>query len=393
MNKETVHYYLLAILSAIFITGNMGARVLVPLLSNKLQVSPTEIGIIVALYSFFPLILVISMGKWVDRIGAKIPILLSSFVGSIVLFVPFYMEDIVGIYILQIVSGLSQTLFAVAAQNYMGNHEYEKQRERNITMFSIGVATGSFIGPLIGGILSERDGYGYSFVFLGIFSLISVVMALFLINIKTKTVNVNTQKEKKHSIDLLKIRNIRKAFLISALILLGKDLYITYFPLLALEFGFTNKTIGLIVSIHSIAGILIRWMMPLLLNKYGRNTVIFSSIMISGIIFFSLPFFHIFIFALLSSFLLGMGLGMGQPLSITTTILSLPKDRVGEGLGLRLSFNRLTQVITPAIFGKVADLTSFSVVFWIVGFLIFIGSMGTKMDIQKDYKKTQTPIS
>lgn len=88
------------------------------------------------------------------------------------------------------------------------------------------------------------------------------------------------------------------------------------------------------------------------------------------------------------SFILGMGLGIGQPLSISTTILSLPKNRVGEGLGLRLSVNRLTQVVGPITFGAVANLLGYSAVFWIVGGVIFFGSFKTKIKIDSEALNT-----
>ncbi|CAM5186084.1 hypothetical protein UACE39S_04424 [Ureibacillus acetophenoni] len=65
---------------------------------------------------------------------------------------------------------------------------------------------------------------------------------------------------------------------------------------------------------------------------------------------------------------------LGQPLSISATIQYLPKHRVGEGLGLRLSANRLTQLLSPLLVGGIAELVSMKGIFYLVGFILCVGS-------------------
>lgn len=49
---------------------------------------------------------------------------------------------------------------------------------------------------------------------------------------------------------------------------------------------------------------------------------------------------------------MGLGLGCGQPLTITLSYNYSPPGRAGEALGLRLTVNKFTQVLVPVLFGS-----------------------------------------
>jgi predicted MFS family arabinose efflux permease len=376
---------LLSLVSGIFMGGIMGTRPLVPLLSNHLGATHLEIGIIVSFFSLLPLLFIVPLGRWVDRIGTKTPLILSSLLGSMGLMIPYFLESLSGIYTSQLISGLSQTIYVVAAQSFVGAMSEKGTGEINVTRFSIGVAIGSFIGPLVGGLLSDHWGYPFAFGVLGAIALSSALLAFFFFHQESSVppsdpkLIPNTSSTKPRTLDLLKSTNIRRAIMISALVLLGKDMYLAYFPLLAASAGVSTTKIGLMVSINALAAILIRWFMPRLIESFTRNRVIIGSIFMSGLLFTLFPFFQNEWVLIGLSFTLGFGLGIGQPLSISTTLQFLPKDRVGEGLGLRLSINRLTQATGPALFGMLSQLFSLSSIFWLVGFIMMIGCMKTRI--------------
>lgn len=372
--------YLIMIISVFFMTGMLGTRPLVPLFSHELGASPAHIGFIVGLFGILPFVLAIKLGVVVDKVGTKIPIILSALISSLALFIPYWLDSLIGIYLSQFVGGISQTMFVVALQSYSGSTTSELQRETNIMRFSIGAALGSFLGPLMGGFLADRFGYPAAFGMLASISLISVLFSMTVIepmnkNSKQKQLN----RSLKQSLGLLKINNIKRTLLISILVLLGKDIYTAYFPLLATEYGIQSTEIGIIIAFHAGAGILIRWMIPPLVERFGKNGLILSSILVAGSFFLILPIFQGELLLGIVSFFLGLGLGIGQPLSISATISALPKDRVGEGLGLRLSANRFTQISAPLLFGVIAELISIASVFWIVGVIVLFGSLKTKI--------------
>ncbi|MDM5225203.1 MFS transporter [Cytobacillus sp. NJ13] len=380
--------HLITIITFLIMIGIMGTRPLISLLSNDLNATPIEIGIIIALFPLLPTFFAIKIGYYVDWVGYKKPIIFSTILCTCSLIIPMFFVSLTAVYISQLAAGIGQTIFVVSAQAMAGQLSTEEStREKYIMKFSIGVALGSFIGPLAGGIIGEKYGYPFAIGTLGSIGFMSVILSIFL---RGKIESLENKFKKKNnildSVKLLKNPNLRKAFLVSIFVLLGKDIYTAYFPLLALEFELTVSAIGVIISINAIAGILIRWSLPFLLRTSSRNTIAISSIILSGMCFLLLPFFNSISVLSLFSFILGIGLGLGQPLSISTTINYLPNEKVGEGLGLRLTANRLTQMSAPVIFGAIADFISMSAVFWIVGGILLLG--GRKTSLVEGKKET-----
>jgi MFS family permease len=95
-----------------------------------------------------------------------------------------------------------------------------------------------------------------------------------------------------------------------------------------------------------------------------------------------IPFSEQVAFWMILSFLLGIGLGIGQPLSISTTITYSPEHRIAEVLGLRLSFNRLTQVLAPLILGGLSGIIGIHAVFWLIGAILIYGSKKTYIKVE-----------
>ncbi|WP_396122035.1 MFS transporter [Caldibacillus thermoamylovorans] len=180
------------------------------------------------------------------------------------------------------------------------------------------------------------------------------------------------------SVRLLKIPVLRKALISSALVLYSKDIFVAYFPIFAKEYDIPTSSIGWIIAIQGFAIILVRFFLNALTEKLGRDRVLIISVFIAGISFLFIPFTeNIFILGALSA-LIGLGLGCGQPLSMTTTFNASPKSRTGEVLGLLLASNRLSQLIAPAFFGLVGSWLGIFSVFFISGTFLIGGLFAIK---------------
>jgi len=158
---------------------------------------------------------------------------------------------------------------------YVSLFHQAKIREFHVFLFIIGVAIGSFGGPLFSGIISQQKGYTLTFCILGVLLFVSICPVLFLSVKEKSNKSIKDSKIDTSVIGFLKQPGLRKAFLISALVLLGKEMYIAYFPLLAAEKEISNALIGLIVSINAGAGVLIRLLLPVTAQKCNRFKFIF----------------------------------------------------------------------------------------------------------------------
>src|SRR5690606_31647506 len=72
---------------------------------------------------------------------------------------------------------------------------------------------------------------------------------------------------------------------------------------------------------------------------------------------------------------IGLGLGLGQPLTMAWVAARAPKAMRGLALGIRLSGNRLGQLVLPAAAGLVFDALGMEAMFWSVGALLAISAV------------------
>jgi len=375
MKKDWNKFYVL-IGTSFFTLSIAGTRPLVPLFSKELGANNAEIGLIVTMFSLVPLFISITLGKIIDRRGTKIPLLVSILIGFVSLFIPFLFQNLLGVYVSQLLAGVSQLLFVLSIQSLAGQSTEITVSETYIATFSIGVALGGFIGPIISGILSDMYRYPFAILVSGLLILLALPFSLNLKHndVKKEKTECQSETEFAKSFELLKNSNIRNAIIVSGVLLLGKDMYIAFFPLLAEEQGISNAFIGIIISINALGGVLIRLLLPVILKYYNNASIITISLLFVGVFYLMNPFISSFILLCTCSFLLGLFLGIGQPLSIAATIQSLPTSRIGEGLGLRLSFNKLTQVVAPVILGGVSHVFGIISLFFLTGFTVLVGA-------------------
>jgi MFS family permease len=76
----------------------------------------------------------------------------------------------------------------------------------------------------------------------------------------------------------------------------------------------------------------------------------------------------------LCSILIGMALGLVQPMVMSMLHQITPKHRHGEALAVRLILINLSSVGMPMLFGAVGGVLGASGVFWAMGTIVGLGS-------------------
>ena len=85
---------------------------------------------------------------------------------------------------------------------------------------------------------------------------------------------------------------------------------------------------------------------------------------------------------LLAAFLLGLGLGSAQPLTIMLTYHHAPPGRSGEALGMRLTVNKITQISIPLVFGGIGASFGLFPVFWANAAFLLAGGIVSLKDFR-----------
>ncbi|WP_453990586.1 MFS transporter [Bacillus nitroreducens] len=368
--------WIVIIISTVFQTTLNTTRPIITLYASEMGANTFDIGILTAAFAFFPLIFAIYAGRVADKVGDRLPVFLGLIGISIGMILPYSFPSLISLFISQLIVGTAAVFITVSLQNILGNIATEDKRDQYYSLWGIATALGAVIGPIFGGYLGEHISYSSVFFASICLTVIPIFMTLFIPVLRRRQPK---QKMKiAASVGLLKMPLLRKALISSALVLYSKDIFIAYFPLFAKQYGISTSTIGWIISIQGLAMIVVRVFLPLLAEKLGRDYVLMASVFMAGISFLLVPFTgNVIILGILSA-LMGLGLGCGQPLSMTTTYNASPKSRTGEVLGLRLASNRLSQLIAPVFFGVVGSWAGIFSVFFISGTFLLGGLFAIK---------------
>jgi len=372
--------YIFYICQTIFSTVLLGSRPIISLYSHSLGANEAVIGLLVSVFAFIPMIFAIRVGKWLDVFGARKLTIIGGLGMGLAFVAPFIFQTILSLFVSQLIIGISHLAVLVSLQKTVGNHPGD--RDKLMATFSLCGSLGDLIGPLISGYIFQYFGVKYYFGLAVFLVLIAVGLANTVKNDKwsmKKTLEQNMRSNKESTWKLLKHKNLRKAVIISGLVLYSKDLFVAYFPIYGSQIGLAASEIGLLLSIMATAAFTVRAVQFKLVHKFGRGKVILFTLFVSGVSFILIPFITKIILLGVLVIILGAGLGLGQPISLVYALNASPADRQGEVLGLRLTFNRGSQFVAPFIFGSVGTFFGLSPVFWLSGLVLMIGAKYTQM--------------
>jgi MFS family permease len=350
-----------------------GSRVLMSLFAIQLGAGAFEIGILIALSSVFQLFLGIPAGQASDRFGFRLPMLLGSVGGSAAMIVPYLLPTLPGIYISRALTGMTFIFFAIAVQTLAASLGGADKRAANLTTFSLGQAIAGLLGPVLIGFAIDRVGHSASYLGIALLALLPAAAMLAFPNIIPPARPKHRDEKHGNVFALLKLVPLRRALLTGAIVFAGGDLLSFYVPIYGASIGLSATMIGIILGAHSAAAFVVRLIMPVLLKRMSAERVLCLSLVAAGLTYLLIPLFENAWILVAVSFLLGLGLGCGQPLTMMLIYERTPQGRAGEAMGLRMSINKIIQIGVPLGFGYLGSVFGLKAVFWTTAALLFGG--------------------
>jgi MFS family permease len=329
------------------------SKVGVALFGIELGANPLEIGALVALYSLFPMLLALHLGRLADRFGMRLPMLCGSLGMAGGLAVPWLWPALPGLYLSAAVIGASHVFYHVSIQSLVGQLSSPEDRTRNFTTYALVLSVGGFLGPLAAGFGIDAFGHGRAYLALTVVPLLAVlILSRRGQNLPAPRASVDGASVR-NAMDLWRLPELRRVFLTSAVVLTGIDLYQFYLPIYGRSVGLSASVIGAVLSMFSAASFLVRSVMPPLVRRLGEEGLLRHALAVGAIGFLALPLVGNAWFLGAVSFIVGLGLGCGQPVSTILVYARSPEGRSGEALGLRIAVNNFIHIAVPLAFGTV----------------------------------------
>ena len=153
---------------------------------------------------------------------------------------------------------------------------------------------------------------------------------------------------------LLRLPGLVRALLISCVVLSAVDITLVYLPALGADRGLAAGFVGLLLTLRAVASMTSRLFLGRLVGWVGRRRLMIVSVALSAVSMavVAAPLPPVAMAAVVV--LLGLGLGVGQPLTMSWLAEVAPPGLRGRAMSLRLTGNRLGQVLIPSAVGLVA---------------------------------------
>jgi MFS family permease len=174
---------------------------------------------------------------------------------------------------------------------------------------------------------------------------------------------------------LLAEPNIGKTLATSSMLSTGNNLYKIYLPVYARSVGLSASSIGTVLAISAVAEFMVQLMLPRLVARFKEEKVLATTLYVSAASLLLIPFFESAVVLALISFVFGLGMGCSGPVVNMLMFGNAPKGRSGEALGLKITVNHLTKMISPVLFGALGSAFGLNPMFWLNAVMLAAGGV------------------
>ena len=359
----------------------VGARMTTVLFALELGASEAAVGILMSLFALLPMLLSVSAGRLIDRVGPRRPLSVSLAVLAVSAALPFAVPGLATLYVSTTLLGVSFMYVHIAMNSVFGAHGSPEERAVNFSWLALGFAISNSIGPLVAGYAIDGFGHAPAFVILSLFPAIGLA----LLSLRKRPLPRPDQgplARRTGVLDLLRIPGLRHTFWVSLLLATGWDLFTFLTPLYGARLGLSAAAIGVILSTFAVATLTVRIAMPVLIKKLRQWVIIFAALAISGACYVLFPFAQSVPPLMALSFVLGLGLGSAQPVIMSLLYAASPPGRQGEAVGVRTSLLNGSHTLIPLASGAASSAVGMAPVFWVLAACLLGGAWFARRQVK-----------
>ena len=129
------------------------------------------------------------------------------------------------------------------------------------------------------------------------------------------------------------------------------DLQNFMFPFYGHAIGLSAAEIGWLIGVFYAATFIVRFFIAFIAKHVSERQFLTGTMLLGGAAYFAFPFFETLTPLFVVAFVLGLGLGASQPNVMSLLHSVVPKGRVGEALGVRVTILMGCHVFLPPAFG------------------------------------------
>lgn len=359
---------LLLIFTTLIATSVFGARPMVSYIALSLGAGPGEIGLIASSYAVLAILGAIPLGRLIDRIGER-PIMVAGGVICLAtcLALPF-LDSLVLLAAATAALGVGQMFAVVGSHTLLANRGPASKRAFRIGLYTSSASLGHALGPaFVGAIIGQELTSQASVVALVAAAGAAAVAAIVALAIRNEPRSVEAHRQtlaaRGSVLGTLRAPGMIPALTAGVIALTAVDLLVAYLPAYGEERHIAPSTIGYSLAILALAQMASRLGLGRLLDRFSHATIVIGSVALAGVVI-PLLVFPLGEWALIAIMAVaGLGLGLAQPLTLVWVAIATPAADRGLAMGVRMSGNRLGQLVVPVAVGATAGQFGVSAIF------------------------------
>jgi len=344
----------LPILFLVMFLVMVGFGIIIPVMpfyAEEIGANPTELGLLMAIYSLMQFLFAPMWGRISDRIGRKPVIMIG--IGGLALsfFLMGLSNQLWMLFIARIVGGFFSAANMPTIMAYVADITTPENRAKGMGVVGAATGMGFIFGPAIGGIFSKTS-LTLPFYIAGASSAITFLLVLIILKESLTVESRKHHAENKSSIWKAFTGAISILFslqLFISLSLSGLEATFAYFA--AKKAGLGTVQLGYVFMIMGLAAAVVQGgLIGRLTKKFGEGTVIQGGIVVSAIGFGLILFADSFITSAIYLTIFGVGNGVIRP-SVSSLITKTSTSGHGSSTGLLSSMDSLGRIIGPPLGG------------------------------------------
>jgi MFS family permease len=353
-----------------------------PLQALRLGASAWTVGVLLALFAAAPVLLALHAGRLADRLGYHRPVRIAAALALAGMGLAVASVWLTGwwtlgaLCIAATLTGSAANLGMLTIQRTAGLAARDAtERMRIFSWLGVAPSFSNVVGPVAAGLMIDTTGFAGAYLLLMALPLATLASARL---VPVLAPSATPQPGGRTAWDLLAAPGMKRLLAVNWLFSMCWDVHAFAVPVLGHERGFSASTIGFILGTFTLAVTGIRLVVPLLAHRIEEVKVLGSAMVGTALVFAAYPFAANPWLMAGCATLLGLTLGVAQPIIMTTLHQVTPEGRHGESLAFRSMAINASSTLMPLIFGALGSAAGAAVLFWSVGGLVGGGAWLTR---------------
>jgi MFS family permease len=340
-----------------------------------------EVGLVTGAFALLPLFLAIPLGRSADRRRAPL-VTLGCAIEVLACVLLAWAQTPLTLGAASAVLGLGHLGVALGVQEVIARESGNSHHDRDFGLLTAGVSLGQMVGPLVGGLVlgsgsSLLTATRQAMLIAAVVVIPATVFAF--LGERGRRKDAGDPVSRRGSVrTILHTRGVPAGIFASIAVLSAADIFTAYMPVIGEQRGIAPGIVGVLLALRAASSMATRIGIGRIVARVGRERLIILSASAAALSLGAIAFVHGVVPLAVLCLITGVGLGFGQPLSMTLIVQLVPEYARGTALAVRLAGNRVGQVAAPAAAGVVAGSAGARSVFWVLSALLGCSALAVR---------------